>query len=133
MKIQGSQADVRSHDALKSMETQYDNLPFVGDFIRYFAQKEFKEKRGPARRIMQRTIATQTDNEFDKQLEQRISEAEASFERRLIGPLRNLDLTPRVMDLQTTPETIDRSLSYCQRQLLGRNTRLVPKRRPIRC
>jgi len=102
VQVQGNQADVKSQDSLRGLETNYDDLPFVGDMVRYFAQKEFREKRGPARRILQRTIATQTDAEFDKQLDSQLQKAELSIEQKLIGPLRNLDLNPLVTDLQTT-------------------------------
>jgi hypothetical protein len=120
--IQGSKADVQSQDAMNSMETDYDGLPFIGDMVRYFAQKEFKEKRGPARRILQKTIATQTDIEFDKQLDTKLSEFEQSFEKKLIGPLRNLNLNPLVMDLQTTDERLIARYRLASDNALAANT-----------
>ncbi len=106
IRVDGSQAKVQSQDALRGIETAYDGLPFVGEMVKYMASQQFQEKRGPAKRIMQRTIASQTDSEFDKQLDAKIKQAEIGFEKRLLGPLRNLDLNPVVSDLQTTSDRL---------------------------
>jgi hypothetical protein len=122
VKVEGSQADVRSQDSLRGMETSFDGLPFIGDMVRHFAQQEFKEKRGPARRILQKSIATQTDAEFDKQLDSKLSEVEKTFEQKLIGPLRTLDLNPLVMDLQTTNERLIARYRLASDNALAANT-----------
>ncbi len=122
VQVQGNQADVTSQDSLRGLETNYDDLPFVGDMVRYFAQKEFREKRGPARRILQRTIATQTDAEFDKQLDSQLQKAELSIEQKLIGPLRNLDLNPMVTDLQTTTNRLIARYRLASDNSLAANT-----------
>ena len=122
LQIQGTKAQVESNDALRSLETSFDGLPFVGDMVRYFAQQQFKEKRGLARRIMQRTIATQTDAEFDTQLERQLQQAENSFEQKLIGPLRNLNLNPMVTDLQTTNNRLIARYRIASDNALAANT-----------
>lgn len=104
--IQSSGADVKSQDSLRKFETHYDRIPFIGDMVRHFAQKQFDDKKGPARRIIQRAIADQTDAEFDKQLGAQVKIAEQSFEQKLIGPLRHLNLSPMVKDLQTTSDRL---------------------------
>lgn len=104
--ISGDDAKVNSKDSVRGIETVYDGLPFIGEMVRYMAEKEFSEKRGPARRIMQRSIATQTDTEFDKHLQERIDDIEVKLDERIFGPLRNLDLNPLVTDLQTTADRL---------------------------
>ena len=122
VQVQGGQAEVQSHDALRGLQTSYDGLPFIGDMVRHFANKEFREKKGPARRILQRTIATQTDTEFDKQLDAQLQKAELSIEQKLIGPLRNLDLNPMVTDLQTTPNRLIARYRLASDNSLAANT-----------
>ena len=122
VKVEASHADVQSQDSLRGLETNFDGLPFIGDMVRHFAQQEFKEKRGPARRILQKTIATQTDAEFDKQLDAKLGEVEKSFEQKLIGPLRNLNLNPMVMDLQTTNERLIARYRLASDNALAANT-----------
>ncbi len=122
VQVKSSQAEVQSHDALRGLQTSFDGLPFIGDMVRHFAQQEFREKRGLARRILQRTIATQTDAEFDKQLDAQLQIAELSIEQKLIGPLRNLDLNPMVTDLQTTTHRLIARYRLASDNSLAANT-----------
>ena len=102
MKINGRPATVESSDSLRSFSTDWDSLPILGDIVRQFAHKEFIQARPIAKRIMQKTIAKQTDEEFDMQLQEKVRTAEGQFKKRLIGPLQSLDLQPMVVDMQTT-------------------------------
>jgi len=102
MNINGRPATVESSDSLRSFSTDWDSLPVLGDMVRQFAHKEFVQARPIAKRIMQKTIAKQTDEEFDMQLQEKVRSAEGQFNKRLIGPLESLDLHPMVVDMQTT-------------------------------
>ncbi len=102
MKIDGRPATVESHDSLRNFTTNWDRLPILGDLVRQFAHQEFVQARPIAKRIMQKAIAEQTDDEFDKQLLEKIRTSEGQFNKRLIGPLHSLDLQPMIVDMQTT-------------------------------
>jgi PAS domain-containing protein len=97
---------VESSDSLRRFSTEWDSLPIVGDMIRYVAHREFTQSRPIAKRITQRLIAKQTDEEFDKQLKSQISTAQDKFESRLLGPLQSLQLSPLVMDMQSTNDRL---------------------------
>ena len=100
--VNGRPTTVESHDSLKRFKTDWDALPILGDMVRHIAYDEFLQARPIAKRIMQKTIATQTDQEFDAQLKANIASAQSQFEKRLIGPLQSLDLHPMVIDMQST-------------------------------
>lgn len=100
--INGSPARVESVDSLRRFSTDWDSMPIVGDMIRYVAHREFVQSRPVAKRITQRLIAKQTDEEFDKQLRTQISTAQERLESRFLGPLQSLQLSPLVMDMQST-------------------------------
>ena len=100
--INGRRATVDSNDSLRNFSTDWDRLPILGDMVRQFAHKEFLQARPIAKRIMQKTIAKQTDEAFDQQLQEKVRMAEGQFNNRLIGPLQSLDLQPMVVDMQTT-------------------------------
>ncbi|MFN6128379.1 MAG: hypothetical protein ACK5AC_12160 [Planctomycetota bacterium] len=102
LSINGTPARVESSDSLRRFSTDWDSLPIVGDMIRYVAHREFVQSRPIAKRITQRLIAEQTDEEFDKQLNTQISTARQSLESRFLGPLQSLQLSPLVMDMQST-------------------------------
>ncbi len=102
LSINGRPASVESRDSLRNFSTDWDKLPILGDMVRQFAHNEFLQARPIAKRIMQKTIAKQTDEEFDKQLQEKVSSANLQFKNRLLGPLQSLNLQPMVMDMQTT-------------------------------
>ena len=102
VKIDGRPATVESHESLRNFSTDWDRLPILGDIVRQFAHQEFVQARPIAKRIMQKTIAKQTDDEFDKQLFEKVRTSKLQFSKRLIGPLQSLDLQPMVVDMQTT-------------------------------
>jgi hypothetical protein len=102
LRIDGTPARVESSDSLRRFSTDWDSLPIVGDMIRYVAHREFAQSRPIAKRITQRLIAEQTDEEFDKQLSTQISTARQNLESRFLGPLQSLQLSPLVMDMQST-------------------------------
>jgi len=102
LEINGRPATVESSDSLRKFSTDWDSLPILGDMVRHFAHHEFVQARPIAKLIMQKTIATQTDAEFDSQLQEKVRSAELQFNKRLIGPLQSLDLQPMVVDMQTT-------------------------------
>jgi hypothetical protein len=102
LKIDGAPASVASVDALRRFSTDWDQIPVVGDMIRNFAHQEFLQSRTVAKRITQKLIARQTDEEFDRQLRSNIDGARDQIDKRLIGPLQSLQLQPMVLDLQTT-------------------------------
>jgi hypothetical protein len=100
--INGTPANVESQESLRKFSTKWDQLPIMGDMVRYVAQQEFNQSKPVARRITQRLIANQTDSEFDKQLESNVGNAREQLSQRLLGPLQNLQLHPMVMDMQST-------------------------------
>ncbi len=106
LSINGSPASVESSDALRRFSTNWDSMPIVGDMIRYIAHQEFTQSRPVAKRITQRLIAQQTDEEFDKQLRTKIGSAQETLESRFLGPLQSLQLSPLVMDMQSTEDRL---------------------------
>lgn len=98
----GADTQVAAHDSLRGFDTDFDKLPLLGDLLRGVVRQQFDSERGIAQRIMKRTIADQTDTEFDKQLNKQVSEAEKQFQGKLLGPLDRMELNPLVVDLETT-------------------------------
>lgn len=102
LSINGQPASVQSQESLRKFSTNWDQLPIFGDMVRYVAKQEFNEKKPIAKRISQRLIAKQTDDEFNKQLQTNIDRAQEQYDKRLIGPLHALDLQPMILDMQST-------------------------------
>ena len=101
--MSGEQANVSANDQLRGFDTDFDSLPIVGDLLRYVVRQQFDSQRGVAQRIVKRTIAEQTDTEFDRQLSTQLKSAETNFQSKILGPLDRLELNPLIVNLETTP------------------------------
>jgi hypothetical protein len=99
--ISSQPTNVRSRDYLRRMNTDYDGLPIIGDFVRLIAQQQFNQKRGLAQRLTKRMIAQETDSELDRKLNEAVQKAEEELESRIIGPLQSLQLDPKVINMST--------------------------------
>lgn len=100
--INGTPATVESQESLRKFSTKWDQLPIMGDMVRYVAKQEFNQSKPVARRITQKLIANQTDSEFDSQLQENLDQARDQLSRRLLGPLQQLQLHPMIVDMQST-------------------------------
>lgn len=105
-KVSAYATDVESQQHLRGMSTDFDGLPIVGDFLRLVIREQFNQQRGPAKRIMQRIIAEEADQAFDKQLQEKLTKAQVELQRRLIGPLEALNLNPMVVAMSTTEDRL---------------------------
>lgn len=105
-KVKANATDVESQQHLRGMSTSFDGLPIIGDFLRIVIREQFDQQRGPAKRIMQRMIADEADQEFDKQLQEKLNKAQVELQRRLIGPLEALNLNPMVVAMSTTEDRL---------------------------
>jgi len=105
-KVVANATDVESQQHLRGMSTDFDGLPIIGDFLRLVIREQFDQQRGPAKRIMQRMIAEEADQEFDKQLQEKLNKAQVELQRRLIGPLEALNLNPMVVAMSTTEDRL---------------------------
>jgi len=88
------------------MSTDFDGLPILGDFLRVVIREQFNQQSGPAKRVMHRIIADEADQEFDKQLQEKMDKAQVELQRRLIGPLEALNLNPMVVAMSTTEDRL---------------------------
>ncbi|MCC6510405.1 MAG: hypothetical protein IT423_14985 [Pirellulaceae bacterium] len=106
IKVSADPTDVDASQYLNGMSTDLDRLPVVGDFFRAMVRQQFEQQRGLAQRITRRLIAEETDAELDKQLNQKLANAETQLKHTFIGPLERLGLNPIVVAMNTTPERL---------------------------
>jgi hypothetical protein len=105
-RVSNSGTAVESEQTLRKMSTDLDGLPVIGDFFRLIVREQFDQQRGIAKRIMHRILAEQTDQELDKQLQEKLKNAEVQLQRQLVGPLEALNLNPMVVALSTTEDRL---------------------------
>jgi hypothetical protein len=104
--LQKGEANVQLNDRLKKFETSFDSLPVINQFFRAIVAQQVEQQRGVAQQLAKRIVKTQVDREFDKTLETQLAEAEDRLVEKVLDPLTKLNLSPLVVDLQTTEQRL---------------------------
>lgn len=113
---------VASQDHLRQMRTDFDSLPLIGDLARFLVREQFNQKRGLAKRITQRIIAREADDELDRRLNESLSKAENELTDRIVGPLERLNLNPLVVSMNTTADRLSVRYRVANEAQLAANT-----------
>ncbi|MFN5852125.1 MAG: hypothetical protein ACK56G_09295 [Pirellulaceae bacterium] len=119
VRVSGSEAIVDSEEQLRGFETSFDSIPLFGNLYRSFMLDQFDSRRPIAQRIMRRTIASQTDSEFDRVLGERIERAETLLRGKWMTPTQNLNLHTDVVSLETTENRLIGRLRVASSQQLA--------------
>ncbi|MFM8406287.1 MAG: hypothetical protein ACKN94_03105 [Pirellulaceae bacterium] len=119
VRVSGSEATVDSEEQLRGFETSFDSIPLFGNLYRSFMLDQFDSRRPIAQRIMRRTIASQTDSEFDRVLGERIERAETLLRGKWMTPTQNLNLNTDVVSLETTENRLIGRLRVASSQQLA--------------
>lgn len=122
VKISADPTSVDTNQHLRSMSTNLDKLPVVGDFFRAMVREQFDQQRGVAQRIVKRIIAEETDQELDSQLREKMASAEKQLQHTFIGPLERLKLNPMVVSMNTTDDRLTVRYRLASESQLSANT-----------
>lgn len=104
--LQKGEANVQLNDRLRKFETSFDSLPVINQFFRAIVAQQVEQQRGVAQQLAKRIVKTQVDREFDKTLETQLGEAEDRLVEKVLNPLTKLNLSPLIVDLQTTEQRL---------------------------
>ncbi len=123
LKVQpGSKESITSNDRVRDVETDFDALPIVSDFVRYFVDQQIRDQRPVARRITQNLVRTETNREFDSQLSQQLETAQQKVQDRVIKPFQFIGIDTDVVDLQTTDSRLIARYRIASLDTLAANT-----------
>ena len=104
--VSSQPTQVESQDYLQKFSTNFDGLPVIGDFARLIVREQFDQKRGVARKLTQRKIASEVDQELDRKLDESLKAAEQELQQRILGPLERLSLDPMVVSMSTNAQRL---------------------------
>lgn len=99
-------ANADGNSRLTDVETDFDVVPLIGSLVRSFATQQHEESRATAKSEMEAKIARRAACELHQTVKEKLSLAEAKLSRTVLLPLRNLELDPVAMDLQTTDRRV---------------------------
>lgn len=86
------------------MQTDWDEIPFLGWMVRNFARQQHAEQRPFLRAEILRRVRRSATTKMDVTVLERVTHAEQQLKSRLVEPLETLDLDPRVLEMRTTPD-----------------------------
>ena len=97
-------AQAISETELVDIETDYDNIPFLGSWVRNTARRKHADGHDRALSETESRVATQARHTFDRQLDPRLRRGIDGFYYELWEPLDQLGLEPTAVELYTTEE-----------------------------
>ena len=102
VQLGSSAVSVGGRSRLKGIRTNYDGWPLVGSLVRNIAESEYFDKAALANRIGRSRIQSQLGEEIDQTINDKVDEASGQFSKTILGPLTDLQLEPRVIDMGST-------------------------------
>lgn len=97
-----AKADGRTQ--LVGVETEYDDIPLLSSLARSIAEQEYDDRRYRANAIMEQRIEQQVATQLDREANAQVAKAKASFEKKILAPLKKRQLNPLALGLETTTQ-----------------------------
>lgn len=91
---------------LVGIRSNFDNIPIFGWAARSIAEKQQRSQAPTAKRLVEEKLVNLTRSRVDKELAQKLGEAQALFMQRILQPLNALELEPTAIGLRTTPNEV---------------------------
>lgn len=121
-RLYGAAAEADSDNQLRDFETDFDNIPLLGMLARSIAEQQYYDTQPAAKHEVSQKVANRAERQFNEAVDQRIDQARNEFRKRMITPLRVLDLDPTAVDMQTTAERLIARYRLAGPEQLGANT-----------
>lgn len=106
MKVWRTEAEANSEMYTRGIETRYDGLPIVSNFVRNIAHQKQQEAMGQAKSEMDMRVADRASERLDFEVHQKLQQAEQEFQAKVIAPLTKLQLQPTALGMETTAERL---------------------------
>ncbi|HEV3342700.1 MAG TPA: hypothetical protein VG125_20175 [Pirellulales bacterium] len=102
LKAWPTEAEVSNSSRLRGIETDFDDVPIIGQIVEGIARAKHKETEPAVRRVARRKVASRVQEEIDSAMEPKLKQARQLYQERVLTPLEGLALVPAVIELQTS-------------------------------
>jgi hypothetical protein len=107
---------------LASLDTNYDGIPLVSTLVRNYALQEYYDNKPNTQQIIGQRVAQKTSARIDSEVNQRLYQMQQRVENKIVQPLRQFQLDPELIQLQTTDERAIARTRLANDQQLGGHT-----------
>jgi hypothetical protein len=104
MRTRATEVEADSETALRDVQTSVDRVPLIGWVARSIAIQQHAEQSAAARWEIAARLRQRTRQKLDAEVEKELDQLQADLDRRLLTPLREIQLGFEPLELQTTDE-----------------------------
>jgi hypothetical protein len=102
VRVSDSEAVATMNSELTGFRTLFDSLPIIGWVARGIVRQQHDDQTEMARWVSETRLETRMRERLDLEVQNRLEESQAIIEKKIIAPLRRLELGPDVIEMRTT-------------------------------
>jgi hypothetical protein len=122
LRMEESEADANAATQLIGIRTNVDTIPLVSQFVRGMVRSQHDSQRYAAEREVEHKVEVRVRRRFDEEVRGQLAKAERNLERRVLAPLRELELNPVATDMMTTQKRLIMRCRLAGYEQLAANT-----------
>lgn len=106
IRLFSAEAEANANTDLHDFETDFDGIPLLSGLVRVIARNQYDASQSAAKVEVEEKIVVRATSQLDREVAQKLEQAKQSFQVKLLKPLRDLNLEPTAVDMQTTRERL---------------------------
>ncbi len=106
LRMSQTQSAATGSTNITGLRTRFDTFPIVGSIVRRAAQKQAFESKDRARTEFETKVAMKARSQMDNQLQEKVQQARARMDEKLIRPMERLELNPTALAMETTEDRL---------------------------
>ena len=114
-----TQVEVYNETRLRSVKTDFDGIPLVGQLVNGVARSQQEQKQPELSREVKEKVAAQAKERIDAEAVERLGRVAATLQEKAMAPLDALCLNPTIIAAQTTEERVIARLRLAGKSQLG--------------
>ncbi len=122
MNVLPAQVCVHSDLRLRQLSTDFDGLPLVGAIVQEMARSGHESHRGEANAEIESKVYARAKEQVDAEADARLGAMARRIEERLMQPLADLSLGPKVISAETTDQRVVLRVRLAADDQLGGHT-----------
>lgn len=101
-----SDVTASSTPRLRGIRTDFDSIPLLGSVVQQIARSKHDQQRGLVRRMANQKVEDQVRQQIDARAQEKIVALQSQMEAKVLRPLREMELHPTIVELQTTTSRV---------------------------
>src|SRR5262249_33968105 len=106
IKLFSAEAEANANNDLNDFETDFDGIPLFSGLVRAIARNQYDASQPAAKVEVEGKIIVRATSQLDREVAEKMEKARQDFQVKMLKPLRDLNLEPAAVDMQTTRERL---------------------------